>query len=406
MSEHPFIEGGGGHLRAEGLGKRYHLSGTRGLLRSLLLPRRPETGDALWALRDLSFSVESGEAFGIIGHNGAGKSTTLKLLAGIMPPTEGRLEIRGRLACLIEVGAGFHPDLTGRENVYLNGAILGLSRAEIRRRLDSIVAYADLERFLDVPVKRYSSGMFMRLGFSVAVHARPEVLLVDEVLAVGDHAFQQRCLQTIARLRSQGTAVVLVSHNFFTVLGVCDRALWLEKGRVRASGTAEEVVKRYEEQVQGLAAGQGAEFQEGEVARFLGGEVGNLQPLPTGDSLSVALEVEVRGPITPTLGFGVVRSDGLPCGASNTRIQRVAVPPLAGRHRLELELPALRLVPGAYRLLVELADAHQTSLLARCALPFQVSSEVPNLEPQFYGVFLPDHRWWVDGQPLGPPGGA
>ena len=390
-------------MAVEGVSKRYHLSGTRGLLRSLLFPHRDGGKDDLWALRDVSFAVEPGEAFGIIGHNGAGKSTMLKLLAGIMQPTRGRLDRQGRLACLIEVGAGFHPDLTGLENVYLNGVILGMTRREIKARLDSIVAFADLERFMDVQVKRYSSGMFMRLGFSVAVHAHPEVLLIDEVLAVGDQAFQHRCIQTIRDLQAQGTAVVLVSHSFFTVLGTCSRALWLDHGVARALGPAEDVVREYERQVQAGEGGAGVHFEQGELARFSGAEVRSPLPLTSGGTLSVATDLELASSLRPILGFGLVRNDGTPCAASNTRILGVLAPRLGGRHRIELDLPDLRLVPGSYRLTVEANDENHAMTLARCSFSFEVTSHLVNLDPQCYGVFLPDHRWAVDGVPVQDP---
>lgn len=403
MSDFPDLKGGPGSVSVEGVSKRYHLSGTRGLLRSLFFPRRDGGADDLWALQDISFAVQPGEAFGIIGHNGAGKSTMLKLLAGIMPVTRGRIDRQGRLACLIEVGAGFHPELTGRENAFLNGVILGMTRREVQARLDSIVAFAELERFMDVPVKRYSSGMYMRLGFSVAVHAQPEVLLVDEVLAVGDQAFQHRCIETIGRLRREGTAVVLVSHSFFTVLGTCSRAMWLDHGRIRSVGPAEDVVKEYERQVQGLEVGQDTQFEDGELARFRQVELRSPQSLSVGGTLSVAVEVDLKEAMRPILGFGLVRSDGTACGASNTRIQRVLVPEISGRHRVELEIPDLRLIPGAYRLLLEVTDANQAVTLARCGLPFQMTSPIPNLDPSCYGVFLPEHRWKVDGNPVEEP---
>jgi ABC-type polysaccharide/polyol phosphate transport system ATPase subunit len=403
MSDFPDLKGGSGSVSVEGVSKRYHLSGTRGLLRSLFFPGRDGGADDLWALQDISFFVQPGEAFGIIGHNGAGKSTMLKLLAGIMPVTRGRIDLQGRLACLIEVGAGFHPELTGRENAFLNGVILGMTRREVQQRLDSIVAFAELERFMDVPVKRYSSGMYMRLGFSVAVHAQPEVLLVDEVLAVGDQAFQHRCIETIGRLRREGTAVVLVSHSFFTVLGTCSRAMWLDHGRVRSVGPAEDVVKEYERQVQGLEVGQDVQLEDGEMARFRDAEFRSPQALPVGGTLSVAVDVELKDSMHPILGFGLVRSDGTACGASNTRIQQVLVPEISGRHRVELEIPDLRLVPGAYRLLLEVTDANQTMTLARCGLPFQMTSPIPNLDPACYGAFLPEHRWKVDGNLVEEP---
>ncbi len=198
-----------------------------------------------WALNDVSFQVAKGEAFGIIGDNGAGKSTMLKLLTGIMRPTSGRIAVRGRLSALIEVSAGFHQDLTGRENVYLNGAILGLKRDEIRRRFDEIVAFSGLEEFIDTPVKRYSSGMFARLGFSVAAHVDPEVLLVDEVLSVGDYAFQRKCIERMTQVIENGTTVVFISHNLRAVGNLCKRSLLLQRGTVAMIGETSEVLKKY-----------------------------------------------------------------------------------------------------------------------------------------------------------------
>ncbi len=198
-----------------------------------------------WALRDVSFEVRRREMVGIIGANGAGKSTVLKLLSRIIEPSAGTITVGGRVGALLELGAGFHPDLTGRENIYLNGSILGLSRAEIRRRLDDIIGFAELERFIDVPVKHYSSGMYVRLGFSVAVHTDPEILLVDEVLAVGDQAFQRRCLDKIGQMKRQGVTILFVTHALDQVRALCDRAIWLEEGRVQADGPVEQVLEQY-----------------------------------------------------------------------------------------------------------------------------------------------------------------
>jgi lipopolysaccharide transport system ATP-binding protein len=198
-----------------------------------------------WALQDVSFDVKRGEAFGIVGSNGAGKSTILKLLSGIMKPTRGTLTVRGRLSALIEVGAGFHPDLTGRENIYLNGAILGMTRHEIRRKFDEIVEFSGLADFIDTPVKRYSSGMYARLGFAVAAHVEPDLLIVDEVLSVGDYLFQQRCIDRMTTILSGGTTVLFVSHNLHAVTELCERSLLLEKGVVMAVGPTDEVIRRY-----------------------------------------------------------------------------------------------------------------------------------------------------------------
>jgi lipopolysaccharide transport system ATP-binding protein len=198
-----------------------------------------------WALQNVSFSVQRGEAFGIIGGNGAGKSTILKLFTGIMRPTKGSIRVAGRLSALIEVSAGFHPDLTGRENIYLNGAILGMTRDEIRRRFDAIVAFSGLEEFIDMPVKRYSSGMFARLGFSVAAHVEPDVLLVDEVLSVGDYLFQRKCIERMHSVIASGATVIFVSHNLREVANLCKRSLLLERGTVQMIGPTEDVIRTY-----------------------------------------------------------------------------------------------------------------------------------------------------------------
>jgi ABC-type polysaccharide/polyol phosphate transport system ATPase subunit len=198
-----------------------------------------------WALRDVSFALAPGEAFGIIGGNGAGKSTILKLLTGIMRPTEGRVRVTGRLSALIEITAGFHNDLTGRENIYLNGAILGMRREEIRQRFDEIVEFSGLGEFIDTPVKRYSSGMYARLGFSVAAHVHPDVLLVDEVLSVGDYTFQQKCLERMRTVVASGATIIFVSHNLREVVALCQRSLLLERGAVQKIGDTSEVVQLY-----------------------------------------------------------------------------------------------------------------------------------------------------------------
>jgi lipopolysaccharide transport system ATP-binding protein len=208
-------------------------------------PRAKPERDGIWALRGISFELHRGEALGLVGRNGAGKSTLLKLLSRITLPTEGRLEIRGRTATLLEVGTGFHPELSGRENIFLNGAILGMRRAEVAKKFDEIVEFSGIERFLDTPVKRYSSGMFVRLGFAVAAHLDSDVLLVDEVLAVGDTDFQRKCLGKMRSAAGEGRAVVFVSHNVATVQALCSRALLIEDGRLQLDGPPQEVVDTY-----------------------------------------------------------------------------------------------------------------------------------------------------------------
>src|ERR1700716_3141043 len=201
----------------------------------------------MWALRNLSFEVHEGEALGIVGHNGAGKTTILRVLAGITTPTAGEIMIRGRLAALIEISSGFHPELTGIENVYLHGAMLGMRRSDIRRKLDSIVEFSGVGRYIDVPVKRYSSGMFVRLGFAIAAHLNPNILLLDEVLTVGDAAFQAKCLDRISELRKSGRTIVFISHDLAAVYRLCDRALLLNHGRIAADGPPRQVIDEYQQ---------------------------------------------------------------------------------------------------------------------------------------------------------------
>ncbi len=244
-------------LSAEGLGKRYLIGQVRAyrtlretltdpwrrLFRreSIAQPKRP----SIWALKDVSFEVQQGEIVGVIGRNGSGKSTLLKVLSRITEPTEGEAKIRGRVGSLLEVGTGFHPELTGRENIYLNAAILGMRRFEITRKLDQIVAFSEVEQFLDTPVKFYSSGMYMRLAFAVAAHLEPEILVVDEVLAVGDIQFQQKCMGRMGEVASGGRTVIFVSHNMSAINHLCQRCVYLDHGRVVSMGTTPEVVGRY-----------------------------------------------------------------------------------------------------------------------------------------------------------------
>ncbi len=242
-------------IRMEHVYKKFRKGEVYNSLRDLLpaltgrMFQQQELNDAgkreFWALQDLSFEVKAGEAFGIIGSNGAGKSTALRILSRIMKPTKGRMVVNGRLSALIEVSAGFHQDLTGRENIFLNGTILGMSKREIQSKLDQIIAFSGIEEFIDTPVKRYSSGMFARLGFSVAAHVDPDVLIVDEVLSVGDYAFQQKCIERMKEVLSNGVAVLFVSHNLKTVAEFCHRCLLLDKGRTVTMGPPQEVISTY-----------------------------------------------------------------------------------------------------------------------------------------------------------------
>lgn len=239
---------------------------------------KPETRnlkhDFIWALKDVSFEVKRGEVIGIIGRNGAGKSTLLKILSRITDPTEGHAEIQCRVGSLLEVGTGFHPELTGRENIYLNGAILGMKKAEIERKFDEIVAFAEIEKFIDTPAKHYSSGMYVRLAFAVAAHVEPEILIVDEVLAVGDLAFQKKCLGRMGDVAKGGRTVIFVSHQMNQIRRLCERVAWLDSGRLRGIGSTSEVIGGYEASMSSVSLDAGRGFENGPVAaRFLKWEV-------------------------------------------------------------------------------------------------------------------------------------
>jgi lipopolysaccharide transport system ATP-binding protein len=350
-------------LCVEGLGKAYRLGGAKpaGSLRDAATGfwRKSEAAkpQPFWALRDVSFQLKRGAALGVVGRNGAGKSTLLKLLSRITEPTEGRAEIRGRVASLLEVGAGFHPELTGRENVFLNAAILGMSRAETRARFDEIVAFAEVERFLETPVKHYSSGMYVRLAFAVAAHLAPDVLIVDEALAVGDAAFQQKCLGRMNALAtSQGRTVVFVSHNSKAVMDLCTEALWLEHGEVRARGTPRDVLARYLSE--GASAGEwracrplAAPFAYARIA-VAGPDGGSPQ---YDEPIAIELEYLVTAALPPgRLAVLITHADGTAVfGSADTDTKAARVRAFApGRFVARVLAPAGFLAPGAYRLSV------------------------------------------------------
>lgn len=307
-------------IRSEHLGKRYRLGmrppyykmtdlvtalATRPI-RTLRRrgPKRSASPGWVWALEDVSFEIGQGDVVGIIGRNGAGKSTLLKVLSRITEPTRGEVRVRGRVGSLLEVGTGFHPELTGRENVFLNGAILGMKQAEIARKFDQIVAFAETERFLDTPVKHYSSGMYMRLAFAVAAHLEPEVLIVDEVLAVGDASFQKKCLNKMAEVGGQGSTVLFVSHNIQAVTRLCPRAMLLDQGRLIADGTSGSVIQTYLQ----IGAGLSAERTWRDRAAGPGNSVARLSAVrvvtPGGE---VTPHVDIRRPVGIAMEFDVLR---------------------------------------------------------------------------------------------------
>jgi ABC-type polysaccharide/polyol phosphate transport system ATPase subunit len=361
--------------------KRFRRGAGQGSLRDLaaaiLRPKRGAGADEFLALDDVSFEVAAGEALGVIGPNGSGKSTALKLLTGILVPDGGAVAVEGRVAPLIEVGAGFHPDLTGRENIHLNAAISGMSKEEIRRHFDEIVAFSGLEEFLDTPVKRYSSGMYMRLGFSIAAHVPSDVLLVDEVLAVGDVGFRARCIERMKALKQAGRTILFVSHSPYQVRSLCDRVVYLVKGRKEFDGDVVEGTRRYEQDVMtgklgersatGKETGTGdraapAAIQEARVCRDAGDEGVVLAP---GDPLEVLVRFRLRDALAapPVLSVSLLRADGVTACVLNTREQGFAMDGSPGTHAVRARFDALPVHPAAFSVEVLLWDAEMVVVL-------------------------------------------
>lgn len=315
-----------------------------------------------WVLRDTNFVVQRGEVLGIIGVNGSGKSTVLKLISRIIEPTTGQVKVNGRVSALLELGAGFHPDLTGRENVYLNGSIFGMSRKEISRKFDEIVHFADLESSIDMPIRHYSSGMYMRLGFSVAAHANPEILLVDEVLAVGDYAFQLKCLRRVEELIGQGVTVLFVSHDMEAVQEICHRVIWLDGGGVCADGDPQQVVKQYlrgflDEGIDGSRRHRkpvrGQRWGSGEVeltgVRFLDQDGHERTWFTTGEPFSAEMSYVAHKRIdSPVFGMAFYSNEGVWINGSNTSTSSYQVGQVEGKGRIVYHLPSLPLLEGSY----------------------------------------------------------
>jgi ABC-type polysaccharide/polyol phosphate transport system ATPase subunit len=342
-------------LRFSQVSKQYRIrqereAGGHLLTRALGLLRR--RSDAFWALRDVSFEVRRGESLGIIGPNGAGKSTVLKLLSKITAPTAGEIMIRGKLSALIEVGSGFHPELTGRENVYLSGSILGMRRREITRQLDSIVDFAEVRQFIDTPVKRYSSGMYVRLGFSIAAHLHPDVLLLDEVLAVGDASFQAKCFKRIRELRERGTTIVFISHDLSAVARICDRALLLMGGQVVAGGPPREVIAEYQRLSSAVARPDVVLSDEARITSINVYDPADQEAdvFRTGHPLTIQLEYDVREPVADAAFEVFLHSAdwGQVCHLT-TAISRDVIRLEPGGGAITFSVGALGLQPGVYR---------------------------------------------------------
>jgi lipopolysaccharide transport system ATP-binding protein len=391
-----------------GQGVRASLGGLRRLFgRSRNGEGAPEANQ-LWALRDVSFEVEQGECIGIIGHNGAGKSTLLKVLSSITRPTSGRALLHGRVGSLLEVGTGFHPELTGRENIYLSGAILRMSRRELKSKFDEIVGFSGIEQFLDTPVKRYSSGMYVRLAFAVAAHLESEILIIDEVLAVGDMEFQKRCLNKMEGVARSGRTVLFVSHNLAAVQNLCGRAVLLARGRVERVGPCADVVAAYLRSVTGTGA-TGADLanyrQPGSVPviqaiELLDATGAPAERFPSGSSVTIAIHYRVPRPLTlPVFGVFAESLLGERLFHLQTMAQYGAIEdlPLSGVARCTI--PELPLQPGAYRLSFNCAERLAPGSLDALERALTLNVEeadffgTGNLPPVRNGHFLVRAQW-------------
>ena len=411
-------------IRMDGASKCFHIRPDRPrsfqeLVLGILRRRQARVEEDFWALRDVSFSVKAGETLGIIGANGSGKSTSLKLLTKIIEPTSGVVQVHGRVSALLELGAGFHPELSGRENVYLNGSVLGLSRRVMAHRFDDIVSFAELDRFIDVPVKFYSSGMYVRLAFATAISVDADVLLVDEVLAVGDQSFQEKCLDRIHELKARGTTIVFVSHSLDAVRKLCTRTIWLDEGVLQEDGLTEAVVTRYLQHVHAAEEADALDRRDSRTptavvaAPAIGPAAAAIAsplvesdvpaqvatPEKTGDPVERfrkrwgSREVEITEvhlldangkdslalttglPMTvliqylaheriaePVFGVAIYRADGLHMGGSNTHLARLTIGHIEGEGGIAYSIKALPFLEGTYYLSVAIHDSTERSV--------------------------------------------
>jgi len=402
-------------IRAENLGKKYRIEHQRERQRYVSLRdvvthkflspwrrlRQKRTGtepstsnhqshEDFWALKDVSFEVKQGEVLGIIGHNGAGKSTLLKIFSRITEPTKGRVKIRGRVSSLLEVGTGFHPELTGRENIYLNGAVLGMSHSEVKRKFDEIVSFAEVEKFIDTPVKRFSSGMYMRLAFAVAVHLEPEVLIVDEVLAVGDAEFQKKCFQKMQEIGRSDRTILLVSHNLSAIRTICRRALILDQGQLVELGPVEEVTDKY------LAKISEPQFEQHLVETetfvidyvLITSDTGPV--IKTFDAVKIKVRVTTKADvIEPDIYIGLQTMDAYLLSAVVLRdFCTVSSAPSGHSIELTFSINSLSLLPGSYQIKLHLVDVVGYKFeVAPVTFPFEV------VESAVYGGRKLD-RWF------------
>ncbi|WP_245862182.1 ABC transporter ATP-binding protein [Georgenia soli] len=333
-------------------------------LKSAIMRRRRSVHEDFWALDDVTFDIPEGSTFALVGDNGSGKSTLLKCMAKILYPNKGSIAANGKVAALLEVGSGFHPELSGRDNVYLNGSILGMTRPEIDRKFDEIVDFSGVEEFIDQPVKNYSSGMYVRLGFSVAINVDPEILLVDEVLAVGDAAFQDKCAEKFAQFRREGRTVVVVSHSMPQLRAMADQAAWLQHGKLMEVGEAGGVLERYLDSTRGSTrldeqgrSHWGSAEMVVEDVEVMSSE-GPTRPIRSGEDLTIRVHYRVEKPVTdPVIGVGIESTDGTYLWASNTFDHGPKLGTVRGRGYVDCHAPEVAFAPGNYVVITTLTDS-------------------------------------------------
>lgn len=404
-------------IKLENVSKKYRIGG-RGSLRDAVGNlirrfskdglRKTDESREIWALKDVSFEVKKGEVLGIIGPNGAGKSTILKILAGVTDPTRGRIQTKGKLSALIEIGAGFHPDLTGRENIYLNGSILGIKRREIREKFDQIVQFAELEKFIDTPVKRYSSGMYVRLGFSVAAHIRPDILLVDEVLAVGDLAFALKCHRKMSEFRRSGKTVVIVAHNMHAIRNLCKTVLWLNRGKIKEIGEAHHVCDLYEADVimskktgydtMGSQLHYDPEVKISKV-EFLDNDNRVCTHYKVGDVLGLRIHFACRRRINnPIFIVSIFNLEGLVISSNYSSFDGYKFSSILGDGYIDFCLNKLAFKPSKYICSVTFAEEEVSNTLAyheKC-YTFTVAGSSANLLTYSHGLINPFPKWSLE----------
>ena len=400
-------------VRFENVSKQYNLGVTRTSIVKLLSKsvkqvlgpnkQKDSAGDqTLWALRDINFELAQGQSLGLIGKNGAGKSTLLKLLANVIRPTSGQVHVNGRLSALLELGTGFHWDLTGRENIYLNGTILGLKRSDIERRFDEIVTFSEIERFIDTPVKRYSSGMLVRLGFAVAACIEPDILLVDEVLAVGDASFRQKCLNRIQSLIDNGTSIIFVSHNLSMVQTICPNSLYIVDGQIKHRGKTQDIIDIYErdllkEKAQKFEEASAQSSHIGTDVQIAKIEMLNLDgSTPTEFFSNQPMEIRVYYYANYTteanMAVSIIRPDGLTCCMMRTEFDQVNLSLSKGGGVISITLKPLQLITGQYIIQADILDKTATLLLTSMRSKwFTVSGSTRGQE--YFGVFEPRKSW-------------